>query len=173
MRTTRKRRSYFSPEDYTSQDGMLTTIWGPSTWHLLHCIAFNYPVNPTDEQKHQYMQFILSLQHVLPCGKCRKNLEQNFKKVPLTLASMASRDTFSRYIYRLHECVNQMLHKKSNLSFESVRDTYEHFRARCQDPTKTPRMREVGCVKPFYGKKTKCILRIVPATKKCKTWDRG
>lgn len=170
MRTTRKKRSHFSTADYASRDGMLTTIWGPSTWHLLHCISFNYPACPTEEQKDHYMQFVLSLQHVLPCGKCRSNLVKNFEKVPLTRADMASRDTFSRYIYKLHECVNQMLHKKSNLTYSDVRDTYEHFRARCQEQA-PPKDAETGCVKPFYGKKTKCILRIVPATKKCKTWQ--
>jgi predicted NAD-dependent protein-ADP-ribosyltransferase YbiA (DUF1768 family) len=30
---------------------MLTTIWGPSQWHFLHTMSFNYPVKPTPEQK--------------------------------------------------------------------------------------------------------------------------
>ena len=28
---------------------------------------------------------------------------------------------------------------------------------------------ESGCIEPVIGKKTKCILRIVPRTQKCKT----
>ena len=26
---------------------MLTTVWGPSLWHSLHTMSFNYPVKPT------------------------------------------------------------------------------------------------------------------------------
>ena len=37
----------FTKKDYNSGDGMITSIWGPSMWHYLHTISFNYPVNPT------------------------------------------------------------------------------------------------------------------------------
>ena len=64
---TRSKR-VFKKKDFYSGDGMVTKIWGPVAWTLLHTISFNYPVNPTLEQKHQYRNFILSLQDVLPCG---------------------------------------------------------------------------------------------------------
>ena len=149
---------------------MLTSIWGPSTWHLLHCISFNYPIQPTHQQKQQYMNFVLSLQNVLPCGKCRSNLLDNFRKLPLRMKHMESRTSFSKYIYDLHEVINTMLCKKSNVTYKSVRDMYEHFRARCTEKATTKRTREKGCTRPFHGKKTKCILRIVPSTDRCKTF---
>jgi hypothetical protein len=155
----------YTLQDYNSNDGMLTSIWGPSTWHLLHCISFNYPIEPTMNDKYKYMKFISSIKNILPCGKCRKNLVNNFKKLPLLMKDMKTRETFSKYIYNLHEVINTMLHKKSGLTYEKVRDTYEHFRARC-----TKKMNEKGCIVPFYGKKTKCILSIVPEEKKCKTF---
>jgi hypothetical protein len=96
----------FHLEDYNSNDGMLTTVWGPGMWHYLHTMSFNYPVSPSEEDKTHYMEFVKSLVYVLPCGKCRKNLRKNFKRAPLTMKDMASRDTFSRYIYNLHEVVN-------------------------------------------------------------------
>ena len=67
------------------------------------------------EQKQQYRDYILSLQNILPCGACRANLKTNLKHLPLKMSVMKSRDTFSRYIYNLHEMVNKMLKKKSNL----------------------------------------------------------
>jgi hypothetical protein len=151
--------SVYSEDDYHSNDGMLTTVWGPSMWHYLHTMSFNYPVHPTKENKEKYRNFILSLQDVLPCGKCRKNLVKNFKKLPITEESMESRKTFSKYIYDLHEVVNKMLGKKSGLTYCDVRERYEHFRARCtlNEPSK-----EKGCTEPLYGKKSKCILKIVP-----------
>ena len=163
----KKLHRKFSKEDYNSNDGMMTSIFGPATWHLLHCMSFNYPENPTLCEKENYKNFVLSLKNILPCGKCRTNLEKNFEKLPLTMEQMNSRDTFSRYIYELHEIVNKMLGKKSGLSYGNVRETYEHFRARCVKDVTT----EIGCIVPLQGKKTKCILRIVPQSKKCKTFS--
>ena len=30
---------------------MLTTVWGPSMWHYLHTMSFNYPIKPTKKKK--------------------------------------------------------------------------------------------------------------------------
>jgi hypothetical protein len=171
-RNTRKNLNHFCETDYNSNDGMLTTIWGPATWHLLHCISFNYPVQPSPDDKVKYMSFIKSLKNVLPCGKCRTNLTKNFEKLPLGMKHMESRATFSKYIYDLHEVINEMLSKKSNMTYDDVRETYEHFRARC-NKSKTKKNKESGCVKPFYGKKTKCILKVVPADKKCQSFSKS
>lgn len=162
----------FTESEYNSNDGMLTTVWGPSQWHVLHTMSFNYPVNPTTKDKQNYRNYILSLKNVLPCGKCRENLKENFKKLPLKMEHMKNRHTFSKYIYDLHELVNKMLNKESGLTYEKVRNTYENFRSRCiatiKEKEKIQRMlnktvkKESGCTRPLYGKKAKCILRIVP-----------
>ena len=175
----------FTTDDYNSNDGMMTSIWGPAAWHFLHTVSFNYPLNPSAADKNNYRNFIVNIQNILPCGKCRKNLLGNFKKLPLTRQHMASRQNFSRYVYDLHEVVNTMLCKKSDLSYEAVRDKYEYFRARCstsndnkikkckynKNHTVKKKKKEDGCVVPFYGTKQKCILRIVPHTLKCKTFS--
>ena len=84
---------------------------------------------------------------------------------------MKSRVTFSRYIYKLHEIINEMLGKKSGLSYIEVRDRYENFRSRCRTTIKRKRHTEKGCVEPVYGEKAKCVLKIVPDTKKCETFQ--
>lgn len=117
---TRKIKRVFKKNEYESNDGILTSIWGPSLWHSLHSISFNYPVNPTAQNKKDYRDFVLNLQNVLPCGKCRENLKKNFKTLPFTMDKMKNRETFSRYIYDLHEVVNTMLGKKSGLSYDDV-----------------------------------------------------
>ena len=164
---SRKNRT-FRKKDLMSGEGMLTTVWGPSLWHTLHTISFNYPVHPTPEQKRQYRNFILNLEHVLPCKYCRINLKKNFKAVPLTLSRMESRDTFSRYMYELHEHINKMLKKNSGLSYCDVRERYENFRARCNDPAKQI---EKGCTEPLVGEKAKCVIHIVPQSKECDTFQ--
>ena len=175
----------YEETDYNSSDGMLTSVWGPSMWHYLHTMSFNYPVNPTKEEKEHYKNFILSLKWVLPCGKCRKNLRKNFKKLPLHLSNMESRETFSKYIYKLHELINTMLGKSSGLTYDMVRERYEHFRARCikdlnairiktnmfKKTSKNFKKNEKGCFEPLHGKKTKCILKIVPQDEKCESFQ--
>ena len=166
----------YTNEDYQSNDGMLTSIWGPTMWIYLHTMSFNYPVNPSANDKKHYRNFILNLENTLPCGKCRKNLHKNFKKLPLHYSHMKSRHTFSLYIYNLHELINKMLNKESGLTYEIVRERYEHFRARCltnpihsYPSTNTKTVGENGCTEPLYGEKSKCILKIVPHKNKCET----
>ena len=109
--------------------------------------------------------------------------------MPLTSKVMESRDSFSRYIYRLHETVNKLLNKKSGLSYYDVRERYEHFRSRCTQDSKEPivtmpylkktrknkkenkkeKEPEKGCTEPLYGQKAKAVIQIVPKTKVCDT----
>jgi len=176
-RKHRKTKKTYTEQDYHSNDGMLTSVWGPPAWHFLHTISFNYPINPTKLQKTQYKKFFLNLEGVLPCGHCRTNLKKNFKKLPITQKVLKNRKTFSRWVYDLHELVNKMLCKKSGLSFEAVRERYEHFRSRCTldkikkkrktikkcvNKKRKTRKKEKGCTKALYGKKSKCIMKIVP-----------
>jgi hypothetical protein len=171
-------KKVYTKKEYSSGDGMLTSVWGPSMWMYLHTMSFNYPVEPTMEDKTHYRDFVLSLKYVLPCKYCRMNLKTNFKHLPLTMSDMKNRETFSRYIYNLHELVNKMLHKNSNLTYCDVRERYEHFRSRCTDENKlklfslskmkkTQKTRKnkgahKGCTEPLYGKKSKCVIKIVP-----------
>ena len=166
-----KKKCVYNSEDYNDKNGMLTAIWGPGMWHFLHTMSFNYPSQPSKQQKKQYRNFVLELKHILPCGKCRENLAKNFKKMPLLMKHMKSRATFSKYLYDLHERVNHQLGKKSGLTYEDVRERYEHFRARCVFPgmQKTRKKKDLGCVVPLYGQKAKCVLQIVPEEKKCDT----
>jgi len=188
MTQTRKNRNthnktkkhVFSKNDYKSGDGMLTSVWGPAQWHYLHMMSFNYPVNPTLQDKKHYRDYVLNLRHVLPCKYCRINLANNLKKKPLQMCHMKSRETFSRYIYELHETINRMLNKKSNLTYCDVRERYEHFRSRCTDEkpkvftfkkTTTRKKTEKGCTEPLYGKKAKCVINIVPQEDKSATFQ--
>jgi hypothetical protein len=169
----------FNENDFNSGDGMLTSVWGPSLWHSLHTISFNYPVKPSITEKKNYFDFFMSLKNVLPCGYCRKNYVKNIKTIPLNMTTMKNRNTLSKWLYNLHEEINKMLGKKSNLSYEDVKLRYEMFRSRCLSKSKKKntlkkkkksKVLEKGCVEPLYGKKSKCVINIVPKDTKCKTF---
>jgi hypothetical protein len=178
-KTKKRKGKTYSSSDYKSNEGMLTTIWGPSLWHTLHVMSFNYPINPTAKNKKDYKRFVNCLRCTLPCGKCRKNLKKNLKDLPLRNKDLKNRERFSRWMFNLHEMINTMLKKKSGLTYEVVRDRYEHFRSRCTDDKNKTRKnktrkkkcikKEDGCIVPLYGKKSKCLIRIVPNDSKAKT----
>lgn len=171
LKRTIKNVNTYTEKDYNSGDGFLTSVWGPAIWHFLHIISFNYPTNPTEEDKIHYRNFILSLKNVLPCKYCRINLMKNFKNVPITMNDMKNRNTFSLYMYRLHEEINTMLNKRSGLSYEEVRERYEHFRSRGCNKTIKINKKEKGCTTPLHGKKSKCIIKIVPQDTKVDTFQ--
>ena len=57
-----------------------------------------------------------------------------------------------------------------------VVNRYENFRARCTHNEIKSKIfkinktkKEKGCTEPLYGKKAKCIIKIVPQEDKCKT----
>ncbi len=195
-RTIKKRKSrknktkkVYDKDDFSSGDGMLTSVWGPSLWHYLHIMSFNYPTKPTKQDKKHYRKFVMNLRNVLPCKYCRMNLRKNLKDLPLKDKDLKNRHTFSLWMFRLHEHINKMLGKKSGLTFKQVRERYEHFRARCtididkktkfikiksmraKKTRKKKKKKEKGCVEPLYGKKSKCIIKIVPKDKKVPTFQ--
>ena len=164
----------FNKKDYNSGDGMMTSIWGPPLWHVLHTISFNYPIKPSNEQKKDYFNFYNNLKNILPCKYCRDNLNDNLLKLPLNMTVFKNRNNLSKYVYKLHENINNMLGKKSGLSYNDVRDRYEHFRSRCLntkiDKTMALDTIEKGCTEPLYGVKSKCVLNIVPKNSKKKSF---
>jgi hypothetical protein len=77
-----------------------------------------------------------------------------------------------------------MLGKKSGLTYEDIRERYEHFRARCLKPSRktvkyynsSKKMMsmgklEKGCTVPLYGEKSKCVLKIVPDNTECESLE--
>ena len=160
----------FNNKPFLSADGMLTSVWGPSLWHTLHTISFNYPIKPTKDDKKNYKNFIESLEFILPCKYCRENYKKNMKSAGFKQSVFKNRDSFSKFIFNLHEEVNKMLGKNSNLTFNDIKIRYEHFRARCLTNSNIKRNKhksiENGCIDSLYGKKSKCILQIVPKTSK-------
>lgn len=164
------KKTGFTNKDYNSTNGMSTSIWGPMIWSSMHIISFNYPVNPTEDDKKDYKIWILSYKKTLPCSYCRVNFSKNLKSAGFSDKVFNSRNLFSRFIYKLHNCVNVMLGKKKYYSFEYVRDVYENFRSNCIESESIEFMKknteglkyEKKCNSSLHGIKSKSIIHIVP-----------
>ena len=150
-------------------------VWGPHGWKFIHYVTLGYPNNPTSEQKKHYYEFFDNLKNVLPCKYCRDNYKKNLKESGFKKGVFKNRDTLSRWVFKLHESVNNNLNKKSGLTYKEVRERYEHFRSRCvTKPKSKPKKeskKEKGCVEPLYGVKSKCVLNVIPKTDKQKSFS--
>jgi hypothetical protein len=147
--------------DYNSNNGFSTSVFGPMIWSSLHMIAYNYPPKPTKLEKRNYARFILGLRHVLPCGACRRNMATTLCTYPLTNDALSSREKLSRWVYGFHDQVNRQLGKKTPITFEEHRDSFERYRATSKK--KGTHEGESGCTEPTYTtQKKRCVLTIEP-----------
>jgi hypothetical protein len=158
----------YTEKDYQSPMGINTRVWGPILWQFLHMISFNYPVQPTEQDKKNYYNYIENLQNILPCKTCRDNLKNNLKSAGFGMDKLKNRTTFSRFIYDLHNVVNECLGKKPYLTYEKIRDVYEMFRANCAPAVAKV---ETGCSVPVNKIKSRCVVNIVPLTRSIESFS--
>lgn len=110
--------------------GIAPCIWGPITWELLHILSFNYPEKITNENlnvKTDMLNFLTSLGKILPCEVCRKHFFENIKSMNLNEA-LNSRESFTKFMYNLHDLVNKQTGKQS-IPFEEVFKKYDPLRS--------------------------------------------
>ena len=100
---------------------MKNSQWGPSAWLFLHSVSFQYPENPTDQDKNNYKIFFESLQNILPCPNCREHYQKNIQENPMNLES---RESLIKWVIDLHNLVNQKNSKKE-YSYDEVKDLYQ------------------------------------------------
>jgi len=97
-------------------------VWGPSAWTFLHTITYNYPENPTEEDKRNYLNFFDSLKNVLPCKKCQAHYKENMNKYDLN-NSLNSRQDIVEWLIDIHNEVNRDTGKKI-LSYSEAYNKY-------------------------------------------------
>lgn len=85
---------------------MSPEIWGRYGWDFIHLVTCGYPKNPTQEDKDNYYRYFMALQHVLPCGKCRKNMGEHLLKNPLNDEALRDRESMIKWGIDMHNIVN-------------------------------------------------------------------
>ena len=100
---------------------MEPNIWGPPAWLFLHSITFNYPKNPSENDKNNYNTYFNSLKYVIPCPICKEHNAKNLLKLPIRLKT---RDDLIRWLIDIHNSVNKS-NNKPVLSYQEVYDKYD------------------------------------------------
>lgn len=132
--------------DYKN-NGLITKIWGGPSWIFNHSVTFGYPLNPTEEQKKKYKNYFVSLADVLPCRYCRESYQKFITSgdTALTDEVMQNRETLTKWLWTVHNAVNNKLGIDYGITYEEMVDRYESFRARCGKPKQTNK----GCIIPL------------------------
>ena len=81
---------------------MEPNIWGPHAWIFLHTTTFNYPKNPTQQNKKNMINFFESVSHILPCKICQTHFKKKLKQYPLTPNILKNRDGLVRWLIKIH-----------------------------------------------------------------------
>ena len=102
---------------------MNPTFWGPHAWIFLHSLTFNFPTNPTNHDKHIYIDFFNSLKEILPCEKCAYNYNKHLEEFPVENA-VKDRDTLVRWLIKVHNVVNEETGKRT-WTYSEVIDEYK------------------------------------------------
>lgn len=100
-------------------------IWGPPAWTFLHTVTYNYPENPTEDDKRNFYNFFMNLQHVLPCEKCKGHYKQNIKKYDLK-NNLDSRQELVKWLIDLHNDINKD-NGKPVWSYSEVYNKYQNM----------------------------------------------
>jgi len=100
-------------------------IWGPGAWTLLHSITFNFPENPTQQDKNEYADFFYALANVLPCSVCQNNLKKNMDKIPIKFY-LDSKEKLSKWLFEIHNLVN-IETKKKTITYKQFKNNYKNL----------------------------------------------
>jgi len=87
---------------------MLTQIWGPDLWHIIHTVAKSFPRHPTIRDKNIAYQLVKYIALIVPCKNCQKHYITNFTK---TKPELDSGPSFFRWTVKMHNYVNKSLSK--------------------------------------------------------------
>lgn len=122
----------------TNESGMLTSIWGNSTWNSLHCISFTYPEHPSKEDKQHYKIYFQTLKYVLPCCVCRKHYTEHTQiggDFEITDEVFDNKTTLTLWLYELHKHVNKSLGMVYDITYDDVCTKYNSYIANCNMST--------------------------------------
>lgn len=84
---------------------MNQNIWGPKYWFTLHTMTFEFPQNPTYNDRKIYYNLFTSLQYLLPCSVCRQHYKKNLKEIPVE-NNLYSRKSIVYWLIDIHNKVN-------------------------------------------------------------------
>lgn len=101
-------KTVLKPDDSKKPLKLSKEELGRHTWALLHTIASSFPSIPSEEERKNAENFLVSLASVYPCKICGKHFKEMLQNYPI---KDSSREEFAYYLCDLHNKVNIRLGK--------------------------------------------------------------
>lgn len=129
--------------DNNKKNGLLTKVWGPNLWKSIHFITFGYPIDPSEEIKEKYKNWLIGIGDVMPCKYCRESykifINEGYAK--LDENSLKDRESLIEWGWKIHNKVNEKLGIDYKTELDDLHCKYEVCRAKCISKDK-------GCTMP-------------------------
>jgi hypothetical protein len=102
--------------------GLDPTIWGPHYWFFLHTISICYPLRPNSITKKKYYEFIQNIPMFIPNESIATYFSKLLDEYPIT-PYLDTRDSFIRWMWFIHNKINQKL-EKPKISLSKFYEVY-------------------------------------------------
>ena len=106
------------------------TVWGPHYWFFLHTISMSYPNRPNAVTKKKYYEFIQNLPLFIPVESISGELSKLIDEYPIA-PYLDNRESFVRWVWFIHNKINQKLDKPQITLNEFFVKYYEAYKTKC------------------------------------------
>ncbi len=122
------------------------TVWGPHYWFFLHTISMSYPNRPNAVTKKKYYEFIQNLPLFIPVESISGELSKLIDEYPIA-PYLDNRESFVRWVWFIHNKINQKLDKPQITLNEFFVKYYEAYKPKNEKTMEYYKLRE----KLIYG----------------------
>lgn len=95
-------------------------LWGHSAWMLLHDVSFYVSFSNDKHIVHKAIAFFRTLTYILPCYTCQCSFDIHLLHMPFP----SIKDAFPKWVFELHNRVNDSLEKKESPEWNSWSKEY-------------------------------------------------
>ena len=96
-----------------NNSGIDPKVWGKPTWDYYHYVTFDYPENPTPEDKNNYRTWARVFGKTLPCKNCSDGylllFDDPSSGVSLTDSALTNVETFVEWGYRMRSEIQKKI----------------------------------------------------------------
>jgi hypothetical protein len=121
-------------------------VWGPHYWFFLHTLAMTYPHHPNAVTKKKYYEFIQNLPLFLPVEEISSSFSKLIEMYPIP-PYLDNRDSFVRWMYFIHNKINEKLEKPQITLNEFYVNYYNQYKSQDEKLSEFYKIRE----KLIYG----------------------
>jgi len=129
------QRDILAAQQLANMKAPQTSEWGPLVWKMLHWMSLKVGVQKAkilqDDETQGWIALLKGLGNILPCAQCRIHYKEfyiahiDIKLLKTCGEGEAKQKLISRWLYDLHENVNQRKSVESGIIFESLGELYK------------------------------------------------